>query len=139
MIFWIDAEWNDFRGDLISMALVDEDGREWYEVLECLYPTPWVAKNVIPVLYQDAVSLGYMRNRLKVFLSGYDTIHLIADWPEDIQHFCALLIAAPGIMIETPPLTFEIWDDEQTIKSAIPHNALEDAKAIRLNYLEWQS
>ena len=108
MKFWIDAEWNDFRGDLISMALVDEDGREWYEVLECSNPSPWVAKNVMPVLNREAVSMDYMRNRLRELLSGYGHIHVIADWPEDIQHFCTLLIVAPGIKIEAPPLTFEI-------------------------------
>lgn len=50
MRLFIDGEWNSFGGDLISLALVAEDGREWYEVLDCVDPHPWVAENVIPKL-----------------------------------------------------------------------------------------
>ena len=32
MKLWIDTEFNEYRGALISMALVAEDGREWYGV-----------------------------------------------------------------------------------------------------------
>ena len=134
MNFWLDAEWNDFRGDLISMALVDEDGREWYGVLECLDPTPWDADNVMPVLNQAAVSIMVMRDSLYKFLRNYDDVHVIADWPEDIQHFCALLIAGPGDRIETPPLTFEIWNWEKRTKPTMSHNSLSDALALRDSY-----
>ncbi len=34
MNIWIDCEFNEFGGDLISMALVADDGQEFYEVLE---------------------------------------------------------------------------------------------------------
>lgn len=44
MRFFIDCEFNEFRGELISMALVAEDGREFYEVLPCPNPGAWVAQ-----------------------------------------------------------------------------------------------
>lgn len=131
MKIWIDTEFNDFKGALISMALVGEDGREWYEVLHCSNPSHWVEKNVIPVLHKNAIEVWRMQRSLNIFLSTIDEIHIVADWPEDIQHFCELLIIGPGQRIATPPLTMEIRRDLDGAVSAIPHNALADARAIR--------
>ena len=58
MRLWIDTEYNGFRGALISMALVDEEGREWYEVLKCRSPSPWVAKHVMPKLHKQPFRSG---------------------------------------------------------------------------------
>lgn len=41
MRLWLDTEFNGFKGELIGLALVDEAGREWYEVLKCKDPVPW--------------------------------------------------------------------------------------------------
>lgn len=131
MKFWIDGEWNDFRGDLISMALVGEDGSEWYEVLECLSPKPWIARNVIPNLGRPAVSLSHMQVSLVEYLRTFDSVHIVSDWPEDIERFCALLITGPGERIDTPPLTFEIDRNLNSNESLVPHNALCDARALR--------
>jgi hypothetical protein len=38
MKLWIDTEFNEYRGELISLALVAEDGREWYGVRYCDAP-----------------------------------------------------------------------------------------------------
>lgn len=62
-------------------------------------------------------------------------VQQIADWPEDVAHFCNFLITGPGTRIDTPPLTFEVRRDLDAV-SKIPHNALEDARAMRLKYLE---
>ena len=35
MKLWIDTEFNEYKGALISLALVAEDGREWYGVRFC--------------------------------------------------------------------------------------------------------
>ena len=135
MKVWIDTEFNDFRGELISMALVAEDGREFYEVLDCLTPSPWVAENVMPILHKAPVARLVLQKRLFQFLMEYDDVHLIADWPEDIAHFCNTLITGPGQRIGTPPLTLEIRRDMDDAVSAIPHNALEDARSLRDEYL----
>ena len=130
MNIYIDTEFNDFGGELISLGMVDETGRDFYAVLNCQDPTPWVAANVIPVLGQHHASLRMLQKRLHAWLSVYQRVHIVADWPEDIAHFCRALITGPGMRLDTPPLTMEIRRDLDSGASAVPHNALEDARAI---------
>ena len=132
MRIYIDVEFNEFGGDLISMALVDQNGREWYEVLECADPKPWVTQHVIPVLGKPPVSKTYFQHSMADFLSGYMQVHLVADWPDDIKHFCEMLITGPGERLNTPRLSMEIRRDIDSSKAEIQHNALSDARAIRL-------
>jgi hypothetical protein len=129
MNLYLDTEFNEFKGDLISMALVDEQGRYFYESLGCENPGAWVAEHVMPVIGIEPVSKIVIQHRLQMFLCVYGEVHIIADWPEDIQHFCDLLIIGPGIRIDTPPLTMEIRRDD--CPSILPHNALADARGIR--------
>lgn len=56
MKLFLDCEFNGFGGELISMALVDEQGKYFYEVLPCPQPIPWVQENVMPKLNQAAIS-----------------------------------------------------------------------------------
>jgi hypothetical protein len=138
MKLWLDCEWNEFGGELISMALIDENNRCWYEVLPCPNPGPWVKENVIPVLrHSDVVSYDVMQRSLWAFLLGYSSVHIIADWPEDIIHFCKLLITGPGMRFDTPPLTMEVVRLDG--QSSLPHNALADALAIKKAYLAVES
>lgn len=139
MRFWIDTEFNDFKGHLISMAIVAEDGAEFYESLGCESPSLWVAANVIPVIGIEPVSGNLFRHMLTGFLRRYESVHLIADWPEDIAHFCNALISGPGYRIATPPLTLEIRRDLDGAVSKIPHNALEDALSIRAEHLRLEA
>jgi hypothetical protein len=134
MRMWLDTEFNGFAGELISLALVDESGREWYEVVPCANPVPWVATNVIPFLGKQPTSIASVRNSLAGWLRSYDRVHVIADWPADFVHFCELLLSKPGFRIATPPLSMELVEG-LLIESAIPHNALEDAKALRAVHL----
>lgn len=129
MRLFLDCEFNGFQGELISMALVSEDGREWYEVLHCGNPIPWVAENVIPILGKTPVPQSDFTKGLFRFLCQFDSIHVVADWPEDISHFCKALITDPGKRIGTPPLTMEVVRVDST--SDLPHNALADARGIR--------
>lgn len=133
MRLWLDTEFNEFRGALISMALVADDGREWYEALPCDAPGSWVAQNVMPIIGKRPLSDGIeMAHSLQAFLAQFDSLHIVADWPEDVSHFCNALIVGPGLRIDTPPLTFEVRRDLPNTAdiSAIPHNALEDARAL---------
>jgi len=130
MNLYIDCEWNGHGGELISMALVSGDGREWYEVLGCASPVKWVADNVMPLLMKTPITRVQMQLSLAAFLASFDAVNIIADWPEDIERFCALLITGPGERIGTPPLTMEIIRIDA--ESAIPHNALEDARGIAI-------
>lgn len=130
MKLFIDTEFNEFKGDLISMALVDENGNHFYESLGCENPGAWVAEHVMPIIGREPISKIDMQLQLHAFLTQYESIHVIADWPEDIQHFCEILITGPGTRIDTPPLTMEVRRDLDAA-SLLPHNALEDARAIR--------
>lgn len=127
MKLWLDCEYNG--AELISLALIDERGFEFYEVLPCENPLPWVADNVIPVLGQPAISRLEFQTALAAFLGTYDSIHVVADWPEDIAFFCQSLITGPGERMDTPPLTMEVVRVDTV--SLQPHNALADVRAIR--------
>lgn len=129
MNIYIDCEWNGFGGRLISMALVSEDGREFYEVLACENPCQWVAENVIPILNKNPISMEKFNQLLQEYLFQFDAVNIIADWPEDIEKFCAALIIGAGERLNTPPLSMQII--RINAKSALPHNALEDARGIR--------
>lgn len=129
MIFYVDGEWNGYGGDLISIALCPEVGLEFYECLRCENPTPWVEEFVMPVLGIVPISLHEMQLSLESYINKFDSVHIVADWPEDIAYFCRLLVTGPGTRINTPPLTFEIIRVDTV--SHIPHCALEDARALK--------
>lgn len=129
MRIFIDGEWNSYGGDLISLALVAEDGRAFYEVLGCENPDPWVAENVMPKLAKLWIVIQSLQQQLEYFLSQFDSVHIIADWPEDIMWFCKVLITGPGTRLDTPPLTMQILRVDTVSKN--PHNALADAQALR--------
>jgi hypothetical protein len=139
MKFFIDCEWNDFRGALISMALISEEGDQWYEVLGCRSPSPWVAEHVMPHLPPNSkwVTLEQLQMSLVEFLRRYREIEIVADWPEDIERFCSVLITGPGDMLPIGP-TIKLVVNRRlgSSESRIPHQALEDAKGLRAKYLE---
>lgn len=135
MKLFLDCEFTNFKGDLIAMALVDEVGNEFYEVLythenDC---HPWVVQNVLPILNKNPVPFDEFQRNLAKYLDKYDTIEVIADWPEDFYHFTMALLTGPGQMMTTPKLTMTLERGLQ-YTSMIPHNALEDAKAIAIGY-----
>jgi len=134
MNLYIDSEWNGFCGELISMALCSEDGKEFYESLGCDDPIPWVKKNVIPKIGKHPIEKKEFQDKLELFLAQFKKIHIIADWPEDLSKFCDMLIVGPGLRINTPDLSMEIRRIDAPSK--VPHNALEDARSIRNMIIE---
>ncbi|MEB3753956.1 hypothetical protein [Acinetobacter sp. MD2(2019)] len=137
MKLFLDCEFNGFNGPLISLALVDTNKNYFYEVLACNEPIPWVKDNVIPKLNQEPINYLDFQAKLQAFLFNYDSIHIIADWPEDIALFLNALMTQPGQCIQTPPLTMQIWkptNQNSIIVSKNPHNALSDALALLENY-----
>ncbi len=129
MKIFIDSEWNGYGGELISLALVSEDHRIFYEVLGCTSPIPWVAENVMPKLGKPWITLESLQEQLEFFLGQFGSVHVVADWPEDIMWFCKVLLTGPGVRIDTPPLTMEVL--RANTVSSNPHNALADATALR--------
>ena len=134
MRLWIDTEFNEYRGALISLALVAEDGREWYGVRYCDDPGWWVGEHVMPRLNQEPQRDTELRGSLDDFLRQFDSVHIVSDWPGDIAHLCNFLEYRPGDRIGPDRMTFEVRRDLPNTAdiSAIPHNALEDARALAI-------
>jgi hypothetical protein len=146
MKYYLDTEFNGYRGELISMALVAEDERELYLVTHRLPDaTPWVKDNVIPVLFthgtRDAVvwRTDLFGTLIAKFMQEDRSPVVIADWPDDIRYFCECLITGPGEMVDIPrdrkggiEFVVERVDAYPSdLPGAVQHNALWDARALR--------
>lgn len=139
MRYFLDTEFNEFDGDLISLALVCDDGRELYLATDCQSPGEWVAGNVIPIIECDGSAPQWIQPEhfghfITAFTAGDDNRVIIADWPDDIRYFCQALILGPGQMVAIPRLTFALIRVDAyptTLAGAVQHNALWDARALR--------
>lgn len=135
MRYYLDAEFNGFGGPLIALALAPEDrNTPFYAALACPDPTPWVAANVLPVLNIEPVERETLGRAMAAYLSADPNPVVIADWPEDIAHAAMALISRPGYRHPIARITFELCDApgfDAAAASAVPHNALEDAIALR--------
>jgi hypothetical protein len=138
--YFLDAEFNGFGGDLVSLALVPEDAGlpPFYEAVECSAPTAWVAENVLPVLQVTPRSRREVADRFAEYLIDDEDPLLVADWPEDIAHAARLLITGPGQMKPIRSLRFQLVDpvivgagDAGGSANPTPHNAYSDAVALR--------
>jgi len=134
--YFLDAEFNGFGGPLVSLALAPEnpEAAYFYEALPCPEPITWVVENVLPVLRIRPISRPEMTAKLAAFLRRDSAPVIVGDWPEDIAHLALLLVTGPGWRLPTTTLRFELLDlplfDSQTL-SETPHNAYDDAKALR--------
>lgn len=133
MRFYLDTEFNGFGGELISLALISPDGPQMYSGVQCLaLIDPWVSQHVMPVL-----RLGTMwpkktfRSMFHAFITQFKNPEIICDWHADAGYFCDLLAGEDYgssldfecriTILKTPP--------GQPV-SLLPHNALEDARAL---------
>ena len=151
MRYFLDCEYNGFGGALLSLALVPEDGgEELYLTFDCPDPIePWVERNVMPYIDQvpDSLKLPPMAREqaahvLAMYLGQDTQPEVLADWPTDIELLCGLLTFAPGRMVALPEMRFRLLTlgrFSPAENSAVAHNALHDARALRdhvLNQLE---
>lgn len=151
---YLDCEFNGNNGHLISIALYNPKGESFYEVDDFWISLsriadpfdghdalkPWVRENVIPMLNKKAISIEQIKGKLSDYLAFEDDVTIYADWPEDFVHLCKLLFII-NVNTETPrklieKLTMKLITTPDTHVSKLPHNALEDAKALYLNHLE---
>lgn len=152
MLYFLDCEFNGFGGELLSLALVAENGRELYlarpaDELRELDIHHWVDLHVMPNLdlpgaTPEVLPAAVFATRLRQFLDGDPAPAIVADWPEDIAHLMGCLIVSPGHMILIPNMTLQLihsppWPDD--LPGAVPHNALWDARALRHSVLEQNS
>jgi len=138
MKLFLDCEFTNFNADLISMALVSEEGDEFYEVVPFrhLMCHPWVIDNVIPILKKEEISYERFQTKLRQFLNRFDEVEVIADFPEDFYHFSRSLLSGPGEMLGVNAKIRMTLERRLEYTSALPHNALEDARAIKAGYLK---
>lgn len=142
MIYYLDCEFNGFGGELMSLALVREDGEALYLLYERpANMDPWVAANVWPIM--RSIPPGYAVHRvdqitgawaISEFLKRDPRPYIITDWPDDVRYFCAAVIIGPGQMTSIPSLRFEVVRQDAYptgLKNAVQHNALWDALALR--------
>lgn len=127
----VDCEFNGFGGELISMALVAEDGREWYaERTEPPVWNKWVYENVFPVLKLEPLELPEFRRQFRAFLEQFDNPTIVADWYTDLVLFFQVFAGRDHTESFHIPCTAVLLPDMEFLPSAVPHNALEDARAI---------
>jgi hypothetical protein len=134
---YLDCEFNGFGGELISMALVAEDGREWY----CLLPEPrvwdkWVFEHVFqrlnyPAPTAIAADREAFRASLRWFLGQFDNPTIVADWYTDLVHFFSAFAGKDHSQSIDYPCRVELVTTVPKYAPEVPHNALSDARAIR--------
>jgi hypothetical protein len=140
--YFLDTEYNGWGGALLSLALVPDDGEELYLTLDWDGPLEeWVERNVIPYLdmvpdnlVSPRMSRADAARTLAHYLAGDPDPLIVADWPEDLALFNALLVTGPGIMAEVPGLSFRflpLAGFSTAANSKVPHNALHDARSLR--------
>ncbi|HEX9807737.1 MAG TPA: hypothetical protein VGA34_12670 [Alteraurantiacibacter sp.] len=140
MRYYIDTEFNGSGGQLLSIALVREDGAHFYEALHAHeLIVPWVKEHVLPILDREPTDRASAVKRLQKFLRKDAGPHIfVADWPEDLAHFCNMLMRDHGK--RNDPLQFaclllHLPGFDTASASANPHNALADALCLH-DYVE---
>lgn len=142
MRYFLDTEYNGPGGELMSLALVPDDGDDLYLTFKTSAPlVEWVERHVTPYLDSVPEQLSCPRlsredaaHALERYLRHDDEVLIIADWPEDIAQFCDLMITGPGDMIDVRHVIFRLApmsNFSTAANSKVPHNALYDARALR--------
>ena len=149
MNYYLDCEFNGFKGELISMALVSETGLSLCLVMDQsddMEYDPWVKENVMNNIFMsnthyvwnNMTSVQEAQALLESYFKGDNAIHVIADWPDDIKYLSDMLLTGPGTMINIPGITFEVkrvdaWPNDfpEDVVELRQHNAWCDAVALR--------
>lgn len=135
MRYYIDTEFNGTGGQLLSIALVRQDGAHFYEVLHAHdLVVPWVKEHVVPLYGQEPMERLQAVKKLQKFLRKDAGPHVfIADWPEDLAHFNTMLLRDHGKRndpFQYVCLLLGLPGFDTALSSRVPHNALEDARAL---------
>ncbi len=140
MRYYIDTEFNGTGGQLLSIALVRQDGEHFYEVLHAHeLVVPWVKEHVVPHFGKNPVERIAAVKAMQKFLRRDKGPHVfIADWPEDLVHFNTMLLRDHGRRndpLQYACLLLNLPGFDTALASRTPHNALEDARALA-HYVE---
>jgi hypothetical protein len=140
----LDCEFDGHNGRLISMALSGTDGDEFYEVTPDSDKTPatqWVTDNVLPVLNKDPVeSEDKFKEKLWNFLRRHPQEIIVADSPADFVYLmqqCHFMKDDKYAYINLDLKMYYVVSGPY--ESAMPHNALEDARALKKWFVQVKS
>jgi hypothetical protein len=142
MRYFLDTEYNGWGGELLSLALVPDEGEELYLTVRTDRPlVEWVERHVIPYLDMVPQQLTCPRlsradaaHALEQYLRHDKEPLIVADWPDDLSLFCSLMVTGEGKMIDVRHVIFRLWpmsNFSTAENSKVPHNALHDARALR--------
>ncbi|UIS25282.1 hypothetical protein [Erythrobacter phage vB_EliS-L02] len=161
--FYLDTEFSNFGGWLISLALVHDRDDYLYLVspdseIEASHADapmdPWVRENVLPILFDVPRDvLGSPRcivapratwgHTISQFIYGRTNYpHIICDWPDDLRYLTELLVTGPGQSVPMERRTaativrhIDVYPT--TLEGAVQHNAWWDALATRQKVMEY--
>ncbi len=143
MRYFIDAEyqWNPDEGTLypLSIALVADDGREFYAVIDPLFRDDWspfLVDRVLPVLAalgETTVMIPTEAKRQIAKLIGDDTPEFWGDYSAFDYVVLSMLMGEFEDWPEGWPMHINDMQQDAipSVASEIPHNALSDARAVR--------
>lgn len=142
--FYIDCEFDGHGGELLSMAIVRENGRGLYLCIadEPDFLDPWVEKNVWPLVHLRLPvgrTFAYVNDwgdLIRRFINELTSPVIVADSPVDIWRFCEVITTDNGAWRSTdfPRMTFEVHNVDcypTDLPGAVQHNAWWDAMALR--------
>ena len=131
MNIFLDVELTDFCGDVLSVGMVSSCNKEFYA--ECDQPNicNWVSKNVIPKMTGVKVSQFQISKKISKYLSQFDSVTIICDWPDDIRAFTSMMTECSYLLISHNRLSFKIVDEIAMSDNENSHNALYDAKQLK--------
>ena len=150
-IIFLDTEFSTldpYEGEILSVGLVKLDGSELYLELEYGGPvSDWVKEHIMPTLKNPKVSREEAKRKIKEFVGNkhpymvsyvnqYDTIYLYKLFRGDDIPFHWLPIDFASMMFGAginPEATL-VKDVEGRYRE---HNALDDAKLLKENYLKF--
>ena len=158
MMIFLDTEFTGLdqdKPDLISIALVDKAGREFYAELPpshyAVQCNEWVHFNVLPHLWGgDYVqSVAAIRDRLTAWIAGIaDRVVIVTDCPDADFRLLRWLLPEWPQNVAPAPMLFTAWsmgDNEQPQLHTLmanyhtperpAHHALHDANALRIGML----
>lgn len=150
-VIFLDTEFSTldpYEGEIMSVGLVKLSGEELYLELEYDGPvSDWVRDNIVPTLTGPKVSRQEARDRIKEFVGNqkpyavgyvnqYDTLYLYKLFKDDTHPFnwLPLDFASMQFCVGLDPETQSIGYDTKKYRE---HNALDDAKMLRDNYIKF--
>lgn len=143
MKYYIDCEFDGHNGDLLSLAIIREDGYDIYIKVNNVASDNWVLNNVVKLLDSHqcsrvvTVDNNEVGGVIKAFLSSDQCPVIVSDSPVDIYRFCKALstgLDGEWSSTEIPRMQFNVINIDcypTNIEDAVQHNAWWDTLVLK--------